>query len=135
MRVFGYRNLRMFFIPLFGAAVSGQNFNVAGWKKALVSLEGPAPGLVMGLALSFVALFSDYPWLEKFAVLTVILNAFNLLPFVPLDGGWFLNASLFCRRAWLETGFKVAAVIALVLATIMTGDRLWIILGFLMALS
>jgi len=41
MRVFGYRNLRMFFIPLFGAAVMGRHWNVPGWKKA--SYRWPAP--------------------------------------------------------------------------------------------
>src|SRR5262249_49106418 len=40
MRAFGYRNLRMFFIPFLGAAVAGKNFNVAGWKKAVVALAG-----------------------------------------------------------------------------------------------
>ncbi|HAB19872.1 MAG TPA: hypothetical protein DCE44_25990, partial [Verrucomicrobiales bacterium] len=135
MRMFGYRNLRMFFIPLFGAAVSGQNFNVAGWKKALVSLAGPAPGLLLGVVLAIASLFAGPPWLEKFALLTVVLNAFNLLPFVPLDGGWFLNATVFCRRAWLETGFKLLAVVALVLASVQTGERLWGFLAILMALS
>jgi hypothetical protein len=33
MRLFGYRNLRMFFIPFFGAAVTGKHYNIAGWKK------------------------------------------------------------------------------------------------------
>ena len=41
MRCFGYRNLRMFFIPFLGAAVTGQHYNVAGWKKTVVSLMGP----------------------------------------------------------------------------------------------
>src|SRR5439155_1010311 len=40
MRWFGYRNLRMFFIPFLGAAVSGKHYNVAGWKKAVVALMG-----------------------------------------------------------------------------------------------
>ena len=33
MRVFGYRNLRMFFIPMFGAAVSGRNYNAPGCEE------------------------------------------------------------------------------------------------------
>ena len=33
MRLCNYRNLRMFFIPFFGAAVTGQNWNVPGWKR------------------------------------------------------------------------------------------------------
>ena len=51
MRIFHYRNLRMFFIPLFGAAVTGRNWNVPGWKKALVSLAGPLPGIALGIFL------------------------------------------------------------------------------------
>src|SRR5688572_22222963 len=43
MRLFKYRNLRMFFIPFFGAAVTGRNYNVPGWKKVVVSLMGPLP--------------------------------------------------------------------------------------------
>ncbi|MFO1458781.1 MAG: site-2 protease family protein [Verrucomicrobiota bacterium] len=135
MRIFGYRNLRMFFIPLFGAAVSGQNFNVAGWKKALVSLAGPVPGILIGTAMAIVALRVDQPWMEKAAMLAVVVNSINLLPFVPLDGGWFLNATVFCRRAWLETGFKVLAIAALIVAGATTGDRLWTGLAILMAMS
>src|SRR5207245_5827433 len=40
MRWFGYRNLRMFFIPFFGAAVSGRHYNVPGWKKVIVAVAG-----------------------------------------------------------------------------------------------
>ena len=54
MRIFKYRNLKMFFIPLLGAAVTGQNYNVAGWKKAIVSLAGPVPGIVVGALLRCV---------------------------------------------------------------------------------
>src|SRR5437870_3320292 len=56
MRWFGYRNLRMFFIPFFGAAVSGQNYNVPGWKKAVVALAGPVPGIVVGAVLGAVGI-------------------------------------------------------------------------------
>ena len=55
MRWFGYRNLRMFFIPFLGAAVSGQNYNVAGWKKVVVSLLGPLPGIGIGILLGVIA--------------------------------------------------------------------------------
>jgi hypothetical protein len=45
MRIFHYRDVRMFFIPFFGAAVSGRHYNIAGWKKAVVSMMGPVPAL------------------------------------------------------------------------------------------
>ena len=52
MRWFKYRELRMFFIPFFGAAVTGRHFNVPGWKKAIVSLMGPLPGILIGAGLA-----------------------------------------------------------------------------------
>jgi hypothetical protein len=51
MRGFGYRNLRMFFIPLFGATVSGQHYDIAGWKKALLALAGPLPRILIGVPI------------------------------------------------------------------------------------
>lgn len=35
MRLFGFRDVKMFFIPFFGAAVSGRGQGVASWKEAL----------------------------------------------------------------------------------------------------
>jgi len=41
MWIFGYRDLRMFFIPFFGAAVSGVKYGVPVWQQATVLLLGP----------------------------------------------------------------------------------------------
>lgn len=47
MKMFGYKNVNMFYIPFLGAAVTGRHHNVAGWKKAMVSLAGPLPSIVL----------------------------------------------------------------------------------------
>ncbi len=52
MKAFGYRDVRMFFIPFFGAAVSGKRAGVAPWKEAVVLLLGPVPGVLRGLQLA-----------------------------------------------------------------------------------
>ena len=114
MRLCKYRNLRMFFIPFFGAAVTGQNWNVPGWKKALVSLAGPMPGIFLGAALAVVALFVKIAWIKTLALILLVLNGFNLLPVLPLDGGHVLHAVLFCRHRWLDGAFRVMAVLGLV---------------------
>ncbi len=115
MKIFGYRNLRMFFIPLFGAAVTGQNWNVPGWKKALVSLAGPVPGILLGVALTLAGLITHREWLNQAAALLLIINGFNLLPVLPLDGGHVLHAILFCRNRWLDIAFRVLAIVGLLL--------------------
>src|SRR5947209_11803336 len=77
MRGFGYRNLRMFFIPFFGAAVSGRHYNVAGWKKSLVALAGPVPGIVIGVPLGLAGLTAGAPKAVEVALVLLILNGFN----------------------------------------------------------
>ncbi|MDB6029033.1 MAG: hypothetical protein JWM68_5256 [Verrucomicrobiales bacterium] len=135
MRIFKYRNLRMFFIPFFGAAVTGRNFNVAGWKKALVSLAGPLPGIALGVVLGVVAMIANLPALKQAALMLLLLNGFNLLPVLPLDGGHFLHATLFCRNRWLDIVFRVMAVIALLSLSLLGMGRFFMYLGIVFAIA
>jgi len=132
MRCFKYRELRMFFIPLLGAAVTGKNHNVAGWKKAIVSLMGPLPGIVFGTGMAFAAVAWGKPAIANAALIVIGLNLFNLLPIVPLDGGWFWNAILFCRHRWLEAGFKSLAGVGLLASALAGAGGIWIVLGISM---
>jgi Zn-dependent protease len=109
MRLFGYRNLRMFFLPFFGAAVTGQHYNIAGWKKAVVALAGPVPGILLGVPLGAAGLAMREPELVKAAMLMLSLNGFNLLPFLPLDGGWVVHTILFVRHPVLELISRIVA--------------------------
>lgn len=52
MRMYGYKDVKMFFIPFIGAAVSGRNENVSSSKKAKISLAGPIPGLILVIVIS-----------------------------------------------------------------------------------
>src|SRR5438045_8657602 len=51
MRMFRYRDVRMFFIPFFGAAVSGKRVGVDAWKDGVVTLLGPVPGILVAFIL------------------------------------------------------------------------------------
>ena len=134
MKVFGYRNLRMFFIPLFGAAVTGQHWNVPGWKKAIVSLAGPVPGILLGVTLTIAGLITHREWMNHAALLLLIINGFNLLPVLPLDGGHVLHAILFCRNRWLDITFRVLAIVALLLLSL-GGGRFLMYIAILMAVG
>ncbi len=127
MRFFGYRNLRMFFIPFFGAAVSGRHYNVEGWKKAVVALMGPVPGIVLAAPLGIAGLMLQLPLLVHIATTLLILNGFNLLPFLPLDGGWVVHSLLFVRHPLLDVVFRLLAALALIGVAMKLSS--WILIG------
>ncbi len=135
MRLFDYRNLRMFFIPFFGAAVSGRHYNVPGWKKVVVSLMGPVPGIVLGCLVAAAGIAFHQPALIKVALVALILNGINLAPVLPLDGGWVVHSLLFSRHQLLDAIFRVLAVIALLAYGLNTGNKIMLYLAIPMAMG
>ncbi|HXG12494.1 MAG TPA: hypothetical protein VNK04_22250 [Gemmataceae bacterium] len=135
MRYFGYRNLHMFFIPFLGAAVSGRHYNVAGWKKAVVALMGPVPGIVVGGIIGIVGLFLRQEQVVFAALMMIILNGFNLLPLLPLDGGWVVHAVLFVRHPLLDAVFRLLAIVGLFGIALLFRDTILLILPVLMLMG
>ena len=130
MRLFGYRNLKMFFIPLLGAAVSGHGHNVATYKKVLVSLAGPLPGIILGLVLVWYSLAYNNELCRKLAFMMLFLNGFNLLPFLPLDGGWVMHHTLYSRFPILEVGMRIIAACLFGFVAFRTNDFIFYLLAF-----
>ncbi len=102
MKVFGYQDIKMFFLPMMGAAVSGRSHFAPSYKKALVSLLGPVPGILIALGLIFAAYRTDNILYREGAMVFLLINTLNLLPFLPLDGGRFMQEVLFSRSRHLE---------------------------------
>jgi len=60
------------------------------------------------------SLWSASPELVKRTCTTLLLvNFFNLLPILPLDGGHIARLLVFGRHPWSEVVFRVAALVAL----------------------
>lgn len=135
MKIFGYKNVNMFFIPFLGAAVTGRHYNVAGWKKAIVSLAGPLPSIALAIVIEIIGFVTTTEWLTKAALLMLIINLLNLLPFLPLDGGWVAHITLFSRSKYLDIGFRVIAILAMFLSTIVVGDKVMMYLGIAMLIG
>lgn len=74
MKVFGYTDLKVFFIPLVGAAASGRKIDATPTQRALVSLMGPLPGIVLAFAASFLAPY-DSQLVAEVVVLALAINA------------------------------------------------------------
>ena len=113
MRAFGYRNVNIFFIPFFGAATSGIETNQSGAKKAVISLLGPLPGIVIGTILGILYFKTSQEIYIQPARLFLLINAFNLLPFSPLDGGRFIENIFFPRSIKSEIIFKIISGLGL----------------------
>jgi Zn-dependent protease len=114
MRLSGYKNVRMLFIPLFGGLATGEPRELDATKNALVALAGPLFGLITAaLAGGLAFYFAPSPWLVQFAWVSLVLNGFNLIPFVPLDGGQIANETLFSRYPLLELIFRLLAICGL----------------------
>jgi Zn-dependent protease len=112
MKAFGYRDTTMFFLPLFGAAVTGKKDDASLTEKVWVLLAGPLPGIVLGFGL-MVGIQFNPSWigLNHFATMMIGLNLLNLLPIYPLDGGKIAHHLLFSRYPFTDVLFKGLTVL------------------------
>ena len=113
MRLCGYQDARIFFIPFFGAGTSGRSPDASPWKEGLVLLAGPLPGLLLAIPVLVLGTAQHDELLRRTGFTLLGINAFNLLPLVPLDGGRLFLLVLFGRHPALESGFRVCAAAGL----------------------
>ncbi len=117
MKYFGYGDVKMFFIPFFAGAVTGEKHAAPAWQQCVVILLGPLPGIFLGAILyaifrpGFQPVFIDLA--GQAVAMLLVLNTFNLLPVEPLDGGRFLNRALFSRHPVVEMIFLLLAAVGL----------------------
>ncbi|CBL46316.1 Hypothetical protein HDN1F_27330 [gamma proteobacterium HdN1] len=138
MRCFGYRDVNMFFVPFLGALVTGRGTAISTFKQTLILLAGPVPGIILGLALLATGLQTPLPLdltVRKIGELFVIINAFNLLPVPPLDGGKIIEMALFSRWPKSRFAFNALALVLSLLAALWLKQPLLFVLAFFMFYS
>ncbi len=111
MKLFGYQDVTMFFLPLMGAAVAGRKVDASLAQKVWMLLAGPLPGLILGFGL----LAGQVKPAESLAWMLITINLANLLPILPLDGGKIAHLVLFSRFPALDVVFRCAGVFFLAL--------------------
>lgn len=136
MSLFGYKDLKMLFVPLFGAVAMGTAKNVAPYKKVITYFAGPLPGIILGFVLLWMFRQGTLPhFFMPYAIPTILLliivNYFNLLPIFPLDGGQVLNTVIFSRFALLQFIFFLFSIAGLGLLGIYLKSPVMIILAVL----
>lgn len=133
MKLFGYRDLALLFLPFLGALATAHKQNASLSQKFWISLAGPLPGLLLGLGLLVLTQGQESGWLVEAGWVLVGLNLFNLLPIYPLDGGQIADLLVFSRHPYLGVGFKGLGV--LMLGLLGLGQPMMLIFAGLIAMS
>ena len=108
MRLTGYRNVSVFFLPGLGGLATGEKADATPMEKLLVYLAGPVPGMALagaGFWASSTGWWQAPGWLNEFLIASLAINYLNLLPISPLDGGRVLETFAFARHPRLRFGF------------------------------
>ena len=132
MRVFGYRDLQVFFLPFMGGATTGSKRGVSAPQEMLVLLAGPLPGLILGLVLLAMAADGS-SFSNVLAAALIALNLVNLLPLWPLDGGRIIHLLLARRSRFIETALRLVAIACFAVGGFLFGDPLLLVLSFAVA--
>jgi len=75
------------FIPFLGAAIFSKSLGDNALAEARVGLAGPILGSLAAAAVAVVGGLTGSAFLLALAYVGFLINLFNLLPVVPLDGG------------------------------------------------
>ena len=133
MKIFGYHDLQVLFMPFGAAALGKEKANTSVLKKVIIYLAGPLPGILLALGLMLVPSVFEIPWVTSLVLLLLFINYLNLLPFMPLDGGQIINHVLLGRYPIFQFVFSLISVLVFVLAAYYSEDS--ILGGFAIFLS
>jgi Zn-dependent protease len=106
-RNFGIAASLPFFIPGFGAFVAARGPAPSLTKEANATIAGPVYGIAAAGACYAAALITHEPFWYAAAYVGFFLNALNLLPIPPFDGGGI--AAAIDPRLWLVGAVALVA--------------------------
>lgn len=86
----------IYLIPFIGGVAINER-SQSRWQDFQIAIAGPVLGSFGALLGWALWLYSGNSFLAIFAVVSLMLNIFNLLPIVPLDGGQTVKAIVFSR--------------------------------------
>lgn len=133
MKKFKYRNVRMLFVPLMGAFVQGSKDKYSQIEAFFVVLAGPIPGIVLGSILFYLGSLYQEPYSLTLSFIFILLNAINLLPLDPLDGGQVLNLLVGKKQNLFQLLFSLLSSLILIGIGLYLEAPLLTIFGLLMS--
>lgn len=132
MKYFGMKTKGIYLIPFVGGlAVTDEKINTR-WQDVVISIMGPTFGLIMSLVCLIVYWMTGNEFFAGLATFNALLNLFNLLPILPLDGGHILKSISFSMNSKVGLLACVVGAAAGVLISYSLGLAL---LGFLLLIG
>ncbi|GAA6173256.1 site-2 protease family protein [Colwellia sp. KU-HH00111] len=132
MKYFGLKTKGIYLIPFVGGlALSDDKINTR-WQDIVISIMGPFFGLILSIACLVGYWLTDIEILAGLAVFNALLNLFNMLPVLPLDGGHVLKSIAFSFNS--RVGL-VACVLGAGLGVYISYHFGLALLGFLLAIG
>jgi Zn-dependent protease len=117
------------FIPFLGAVVGMKQMPDDAWREARVALAGPLLGSAAAAVTWVAGTALDSELLVALAYVGFLLNLFNLLPVVPLDGGRAVAALHPALWAMGLAGLLALTLVApnpiLLIVLLLGGFELW----------
>lgn len=132
MKYFGLKTKGIYLIPFVGGlALSDDKINTR-WQDVVISIMGPFFGLILSVAALVGYWLTDIEILAGIAVFNALLNLFNLLPILPLDGGHVLKSIAFSINSKLGL---IACILGAVFGIYISYHFGLALLGFLLAIG
>jgi Zn-dependent protease len=132
MKYFGLKTKGIYLIPFVGGlALSDDKINTR-WQDIVISIMGPFFGLILSIACLIGYWLTDIEILAGLAVFNALLNLFNMLPILPLDGGHVLKSIAFSINS--KVGL-IASALGAVLGIYISYYFGLALLGFLLAIG
>lgn len=120
------------FIPFVGAWINLRTQELDPETTAFVGMAGPLLGSTASFATFLMATQYHLPWLMALAYAGFVLNLFNLIPIVPLDGGHIV--AVISPKLWV-LGFPLLIGLylwrpnpLLIIIAVMAVPHLWAVL-------
>jgi Zn-dependent protease len=135
MRIYKYKDLSIFFIPLIGAYTSGEKEEISQKQQTIISLAGPIPGIVVGSLLLALGMEYENELLRKTGNIFVYLNLFNLLPIMPLDGGRVIKSLFFETNEKINIAFLFISIFLISIFALTQGSYFLLIIPIFLYLQ
>jgi Zn-dependent protease len=132
MKAFGYKNVRMLFIPLMGAFVQGSKEEYSQKQSLIVIGAGPFPGIILGFGFILLASLFQEVWMVNLGLLFLFLNLMNLIPLDPLDGGQLFKLLMKHNHDLFLLIFSFTSSLVLIVVGWLIDEYMLILFGFIM---